>query len=151
MSARLGGKASLSMALDALPSDECVLWLGWCTNYGYGRLKHAGQKVYAHRHMYELLVGPIPDGLVIDHLCRTPCCVNPAHMEPVSIVENTARGRAVRMLHGDDPRTHCIYGHPMDAENTYFRTYGGRSCRACDRRRGRAYEARRKAERAVIA
>jgi hypothetical protein len=77
-------------------SGECWLWqAGKCA--GYGRFFVPGSRpVPAHRWAYEALVGPIPDGLVIDHLCRNPACVNPAHMEPVTIVENVRRGSLSR-------------------------------------------------------
>lgn len=69
-----------------------MLGLDWPARGGYGRLHVEGSKVWAHRYSYEMLTGPIPDGLVIDHLCRNRACVNPAHMEPVTSRENLRRG-----------------------------------------------------------
>ncbi len=69
----------------------CWHWTGAKTDKGYGRFYLNGNK-HAHRISYELLIGPIPNGLVIDHLCRNPSCVNPAHLEPVTHVENVKRG-----------------------------------------------------------
>ena len=83
----------------------------------------------AHRWSYEQFVGPIPEGLVIDHLCRVRHCVNPAHLEAVTPGENVRRA-AARI-------THCPHGHPYDAANTRLvrRPNGGvnRICRACRR------------------
>lgn len=74
-------------------SAECWLWTGAKGREGgYGHFWVAGRKVAAHRFAYELLVGPIPDGLVLDHLCRETLCVRPSHLEPVTQAENTRRG-----------------------------------------------------------
>ena len=72
-------------------SGSCWLWLA-ATSHGYGTFQSNGKLVRAHRYAYELLVGPIPGGLVIDHLCRTTACVNPEHLEPVTQRENLLRG-----------------------------------------------------------
>lgn len=77
-------------------ADACWLWLGTGTKSGYGQLSVDGQHHYAHRVSYELHVGPIPDGLQIDHLCRTRRCVNPRHLEPVTPLVNTRRAMAHR-------------------------------------------------------
>ena len=116
-------------------TSECWLWSGPCTPQGYGRYWAGKNKVYPHRLAYELLVGPIPEGLTIDHLCRNPRCVNPAHLEPVTPRENTLRGYGLAALHA--AKTHCLRGHPFDEENT--RVYrGGRHCRKCCALRQRA-------------
>lgn len=72
----------------------CWNWTGYRNRGGYGRYMHQKRMQLAHRVSYELLVGPVPDGLVIDHLCRNPSCVNPDHLEPVTNAENIRRGLA---------------------------------------------------------
>ncbi len=104
--------------------DGCWEWTGAEVG-GYGYFRLGPRQVKAHRMAYELLVGPIPDDLVIDHLCRNTGCVNPAHMEPVSAGENVRRaGHAM---------TTCRRGHPFDEANTRFDKRGCRVCRACQR------------------
>jgi hypothetical protein len=111
---------------------------GFCWNWtastvrGYGAIGEGGKrgkKVYAHRWAYENLVGPIPDGLTLDHLCRNTLCVNPDHVEPVSGSENVKRHyRAVNI--GNT----CHKGHPLD----YARPDGtGRQCSTCNAERAR--------------
>lgn len=75
---------------------RCWKWTGAITETGYGVLQVNGRKTYAHRFVYERLIGRIPVGLVIDHLCRVRSCVNPAHMEPVTNEENLRRGVEAR-------------------------------------------------------
>lgn len=109
---------------------ECWLWQGGLTSKGYGRFsvgRHGN--VVAHRFAYELLIGPIPDGLVIDHLCRNRACQNPAHMEPVTNQVNVLRG--VGPTAQLARRTHCTNGHEYTPANTYLRPDGGRRCVTC--------------------
>lgn len=121
--------------------SRCWLWTGWKTPTGYGRFKADVWSSVAHRVTFQLLVGPIPEGLELDHLCRVRGCVNPVHLEPVTHAENVRRGRA-GIVGGARQRakTHCPQGHPYDEANTYIGRLG-RSCRAC----GRASYHRRKA------
>ncbi len=122
-------------------TDGCWEWTGVTVN-GYGRfLFTTGKTVRAHRFAYELLVGPIPDGLQLDHLCRNRSCVNPVHLEPVTQQENLRRGNPGK--HWSD-RTHCDYEHPYDEANTIMRSNGTRVCRECGRRRMKEYRARAK-------
>lgn len=75
----------------------CWLWQGRPSlSGGYGRVRIAGVLYYAHRVAYEAFIGPIPDGLTIDHLCRVTLCINPAHLEPVTFSENTRRENYAR-------------------------------------------------------
>jgi hypothetical protein len=130
------------MTPDALPLqlrskievDEsgCWLWTAAATPGGYARINYQKRQKYAHRLAYELLVGPIPDGLTIDHLCRVRNCINPAHLEAVTLRENLLRGNTVAAMHAR--KTHCPRGHPYagpDAE--VYRYRGQRVCRRCSR------------------
>lgn len=107
-------------------TDNCWLWLGAKTPLGYGVFVIKGKNVYAHRYSYELIKGKIPENLVIDHLCRVTSCVNPDHLEPVTVSENVLRGVIVRQ------RNMCSNGHPLTAANVYVNpTTGKRRCKAC--------------------
>ena len=113
--------------------------------YGLAQWREDGHGVYrgAHRVMYELLVGEIPEGLDLDHLCRNPPCCNPAHLEPVTRKENVARG----IGHGSE--THCPAGHPYTSGNIYPRKGGGRRCRACTLRQNAESKRRRQLRRSA--
>jgi HNH endonuclease len=74
------------------PGTGCWIWCGAMFRGGYGNVRHEGRNVSAHRAMYEAVVGLIPEGLDLDHLCRTPACIRPSHLEPVSRGENLRRG-----------------------------------------------------------
>ena len=109
---------------------DCWEWTAFHHD-GYGKYALNGRQRMAHRVAYELLVGVIPDGMEIDHLCRNRGCVNPDHMEVVSSRENTLRGFGIT---GRNARkTHCSKGHEYTPENTQIRTDGNRACRACAR------------------
>lgn len=77
------------------PMSGCWFWMGWDSGSGYGKVSMEGVACMAHRVVYELLVGPIPDGLILDHRCRVRCCCNPVHLEPVTHQINTLIGEAV--------------------------------------------------------
>ena len=110
-----------------LRTDRCWEWEGYKYSNGYAALTVDGRQVLAHRWSYEEFIGPIPDGLTIDHLCRNRGCVNPAHMEPVTGRENTRRAM----------RGACVNGHRFSPENTYMHR-GKRYCRTCRRNRNQA-------------
>jgi len=77
-------------------TDTCWFWTGYINSKGYGRAYLKGDKhIGAYRVAYEYVKGKVPKGLVLDHLCRVPSCVNPDHLEPVTYRENTTRGLLV--------------------------------------------------------
>ena len=110
--------------------DLCWEWTA-AKSTGAGVFRLNGANVLAHRFAYEQLVGPIPTGLVLDHLCRNRACVRPDHLEPVTIGENVMRGE------GACPRnarkTHCVRGHALSGSNIYESRlkHGHRICRVC--------------------
>ena len=113
------------------PETNCWEWTS-TVHRGYGRFHVNRKSRIAHRYVYEILVGPIPDGLTIDHLCRVRCCVLPDHLEVVTGRINTLRGFGPPALNAR--KTHCLRGHPYDEANTYvFPGTGWRRCRTCFR------------------
>lgn len=150
-------------------TETCWIWTGAATNkYGHSQVRFGGRNVYVHRLSYELLVGPIPAGLVIDHLCRNARCVNPAHLEPVTLGENTRRAARPPSTHckrghlrsapgrcgecrrlanttgrrRNEPFTHCRRGHELTPDNVYLHPDGrGRECLTCIRLRSRTRNA----------
>lgn len=123
--------------VDKTDPSGCWLWTAGTFRNGYGQFMTVKpRKVSAHRYAYEQLVGPIPEGLVLDHLCRVPACVNPAHLEPVTPAENTRRGIAPKILNSREST--CMAGHERTPENLYVHpTSGQQDCRACARERDR--------------
>jgi hypothetical protein len=109
----------------------CWRWCGYRNEKGYGRAEVKGLPPTVHQITYTLLVGPVPEGLVLDHLCRVRDCSCPRHLEPVTAEENFRRGATG--WNGD--KTHCPAGHPYDEVNTYWieNSKGSRrrDCRAC--------------------
>jgi hypothetical protein len=112
------------------PNSGCWLWIGVTYPNGYGCFQ---RHTYAHRWSYERYVGPIPDGLELDHLCRTRCCANPSHLEPVTRRVNTLRGTSVFAKNA--AKTHCPRGHLLGGDNVTAsaRRNGSRACAQCGR------------------
>jgi len=122
-------------------TDDCWEWTGYRQSGGYGRLYLQGGVALAHRFSYGLLVGEIPQGLEIDHLCRNTSCVNPDHLEAVTHQENMMRSANGYGLTGK-----CRpMGHEMTAKNTYITPAGARSCRTCKALKSVHYKAKRRA------
>ncbi|HET6917593.1 MAG TPA: HNH endonuclease signature motif containing protein [Acidimicrobiales bacterium] len=150
-------------------STDCWVYRGRLNTQGYGDATSAKaeRRVLVHRFVYELLRGPIPNGLDLDHLCRVRACCNPDHLEPVTHRVNMLRGEAPTSINAR--KTHCDYGHPLSGDNLNL-VPNGRQCRTCTRRlraerrtregaedrrrdaeRARAYRARKRAEREAAA
>jgi hypothetical protein len=131
--------------------DECWIWGGALNINGYGAFRTSGpnpKNVRVHRFAYELLVGPIPEGLELDHLCRMRPCCNPAHLEPVPGRINTLRGENFSAKNAQ--KTACPQGHEYTDENTYVAPNGWRQCAKCrteHSRKGGAERQRRYRER----
>ena len=104
----------------------CWIWTGALTPTGYPQICDGRRVIRAHRWAFERFVGPIPEGLVIDHKCRVRNCVNPDHLEPVTNRENVVRGNSARPV-----RAECNKGHEFTEQNTYINPKGRRECRKC--------------------
>lgn len=122
-------------------SGDCWVWTASLVQgSGYGQFRVGDKVRKAHVVAYEMMVGPVPDALTLDHVCRNRACVNPSHLEPVPLVENLARA-PTNPTTINAMKTHCIHGHEFTPENTeYRRRRGGRiyrRCRECGRRSSR--------------
>lgn len=129
--------------VDRRGASECWPWLGYVAPTGYGQMGIRHRSVLAHRMAYELLRGPIPAEMDLDHTCHDPAvcfegtscphrrCVNPAHLQPATHRANLLRSNSPAMLNAQ--KESCDQGHAFDDENTYRRPSGGRECRACRR------------------
>lgn len=150
-------RASVADRLEAWsmpePNSGCTIWIGTISRCGYARLIVRGKTKLAHRLAYEEFVGPIPDGLVIDHICRNRACINVRHMEVVTQKENILRGTAPAA--SNVAKSSCVHGHPFDTTNTRYYVENGhtrRQCVACVRERdlARTQSGSRRAARAAL-
>lgn len=126
MKYRRGHNGRFSPLEYVIDENGCWIWQRCEAWGGYGKTKHKGKTVLAHRVLYERVFGEIPHGLELDHLCRVRLCVNPEHLEAVTHAENMRRGL------GGILKTHCKRDHEFTEENTY-RNRGERVCRECKR------------------
>lgn len=133
------------------PQTGCWAWTGAKVSTGYGsfRVKTKRHQL-AHRFAYEQFRGPIPDGKMIDHLCRNRGCVNPAHLEPVTNQENCIRGTGPELTSNRHrEKLYCVRGHPLFGENMRRDMKGHRVCRECMRLHSRAFKAKKRARAAA--
>ncbi len=152
---RWADNPALVRALSELVITESGCWLGRVNsgNQGYVRIWQRGKQVYLHKLLYALNVGTLPEGTTdLDHLCRTPACVNPDHLEPVSHRENLLRGQGACARKAR--QTHCKRGHELSGGNVRPKGQFGRECRACIKihaaaRRARKRDRRRAAQAAA--
>jgi hypothetical protein len=128
------------------PNSGCWLWTGATGNPGgYGNVGFQGSTRGAHRVVYELLVGPVPDGLVLDHLCRNRPCVNPDHLRPVTQLENVHAPGSLSPSALRAKITHCPAGHEYNEANTRRSKRNERFCRACGRAAARRSKEKKRA------
>lgn len=133
-------KKRLMSKLSVNLETGCWEWTDRLQENGYGKLMHVGGRrgrhEWAHRAAYELFVGPIPDGLVLDHLCRNTACANPKHLEAVTHKTNCLRGASPAVRAG--LANECTKGHQLSPANTYVQPKSGRrTCRICKKNRRR--------------
>ncbi len=110
--------------------DGCWLWTGSTDSHGYGKLLGTDHRlISSHRFSWQLVYGPIAQGMVLDHLCRVRNCVRPSHLEPVTQRQNVLR--SIGPASDNAVKTHCVRGHLFDEANTYTKTPGHRQCCRC--------------------
>ena len=112
----------------------CWIWIGAKFSNGYGHLRRNYKDLLAHKFAFEAQNGPVPSGLVLDHLCQQKACVRPEHLEPVTQRINLLRGTGASAVNAR--KTHCPQGHQYTESNIY-RRYGQRYCRACMKARAK--------------
>jgi hypothetical protein len=124
------------------PISGCWIWIGSVTSSGYGQWNYTPDRT-VHRFIYKMFIGSIPDGMVLDHLCRLKTCVNPFHLEIVTQRENSRRG----LRNQYTAKLHCPQGHPYSGNNLSIHFRNGRSyrmCKECGKQSMRRVRARKK-------
>ena len=126
-------------------TNGCWLWTACSTSGNYGQFWVSGRHHLAHRVAYEFMHGPIPKGLVIDHICRNPACVRPDHLRAVTQRQNLLHGPTI--IVAEISRTECRKGHPLSGKNLRITKEGWRECLACTRARWKRAEVNKAAVR----
>jgi hypothetical protein len=121
---RMQAKIQFEICLVPGLDPTCWTWTGAANNKNYGCVGYQGRSMLTHRRAYELLVGPIPPGFHVDHLCKNTRCCHPAHLEAVTPRVNTRRALS-------DTVRACVHGHEYTPENTIVKKNGQRNCRTC--------------------
>lgn len=123
-------------------TNDCWFWKSWITREGYGQFSIHDKAYFAHRVSYELFKCDIPKGLILDHLCRNPSCVNPEHLEAVTYKINTLRGNAGLW---QKQKTHCPKGHELRGDNlvNFEILKGWRICKICHAYQTKKYQQKR--------
>lgn len=127
--------ARIMSYVEPITESGCWIWHGAIQSNGYGRTWINPKRPFVHRAVYELVRGPIPEGLILDHLCRVRCCVNPDHLQPVTDRVNILRGTGFSARNAI--KTHCPQGHEYTTNNTGYGRQASnkrskyRYCRLC--------------------
>jgi|SRR6266436_10149715 len=115
---------------------RCWIWRAFLTKKGYASITFRSKKTYAHILSYLIHIGPIGEGLEIDHKCRTTNCIRPSHLQAITHRENMLRGNTIVTM--QTARTHCPKNHPLSGENLYVYA-GKRGCFICRREQSNSY------------
>jgi hypothetical protein len=139
--------ARLRQKIRLEPNSGCWIWTGACTG-GYGEIKFLGMKFAAHRFVHELFFNTrMGRKSHLHHRCETPRCVNPHHLEAKAAKDHLQLHLEKHgQPNGNSVKTHCKHGHEFNAQNTYLRSDGGRTCRICVRDRMRGYRLKSRAD-----
>jgi hypothetical protein len=128
----------IASKIEPIPIAGCWLWTGGIKqSEGYGTTSAGSRSLMAHRYVYELLRGPIPTGLTLDHLCRVRSCVNPDHLRPCTLRENLFAPGSTGLAVRHSQKTHCVRGHDLATTAQPYR--GRRNCVVCARERANAH------------
>ena len=125
-----------------IQENGCAIWPGRLKK-GYAEVSYQSKKRKLHRLLYEYFVGTVPEGMVLDHLCRNRACGNFAHLEPVTVGVNVLRGESFSAV--NKQKATCLRGHVLEGENIRISKDGKRICRPCMRDHGKKHRNKKKA------